>query len=324
MRTLHRSPLWFFAHYKRPFPKFGNHDGSGTLTWLFGIIIGQGAGFAASVKQEGLPIVAIVGYGIIVVLTMIGIAIIINTLDGSHFYHNRLTINLGICLQIFSLVYAGGFILASIEGWLPGQTGSKSLFLDDQIPCDVRLAKSATGLTNVALTGQNDPRQLVDEYVLNTLQRWLQTTNNIEGKQRQILMARQITPFKENYQSFDATINLRFATDGSVDFVDALAFIGRGVKGDEANDPIMRLLVSSQNLKAAESKAYANPQNVPDREYQQIPLPIIQQGKFLPVIHIKNPNKGDSLIMFVLVKAADKTTLSDDTGWFDFKLEKVR
>src|SRR5262249_39119506 len=126
-RSARRSPLWLFALSGAYRPAYGEKDGAGTLTWLFGIIIGQGAVFAASVKQEGKPVVSVIAYSLIALLTTIGIALILNARDGIRFYHNRLTMHFGRWLQIFSILYAIGFVFASLKGWLPGQTGSRSV-----------------------------------------------------------------------------------------------------------------------------------------------------------------------------------------------------
>lgn len=331
-RKVRRWVGWIFARGYPTKPQYGKQDALGALTWLFGIIIGQGAGFAASVKEEGRPYVAILAYFIVAGFTVYGTALLINakkeSSDGAlKLVHSELSVRFGRWLQLFSLVYAGGFILASYLGLLPGQTGSRIPFLDDEIPCEVRLAKSATKLSNIGLTGQSDPRELVDQYVLDTLKRWLQTTNNLDGTTRQILMVRQQTPFKNRFKTFSVTIDLRYQTDGSVEFVDALAFLGKDLDSSDESDPLYRFIVGAKVAvvdRGGPSTGASPPPNLAGREYQQIPLPLIQAGRFLPVVTVNEPNKGDSILMFVLVRAGPKTTLKDDPGFFRLKVTRVR
>lgn len=318
--------LWLFAAGESN-PQFGTKEAFSTLTWLFGIIIGQAVAFAASVQKEGRPIIAIVGYAGIVVLTLIGTALLLNSSEPAstgrqQFAFDRTSIRFGRWLQITAILFACAFIAASYWGWLPGQTGARHIYRRPDVQTEVLVATQGDGFLDTKLNRQTDARSLVDKYTMDRWRRWFQNDRWNGADSNQILLIRQKIPFDKPYRSFWVAIDIYPQEGGEVEFVDGFVLLGRDLEADESYDPLYRIINETAGASVSIPLPGGMSASAPAREYQQVRLPWIEGGsRLLPAIHVANPNEGDSLLLFVKVRErADQPIKDKPPSWFNVQL----
>ena len=330
---MRRVLFWIFAAGDRT-PAYGAHELYSTITWLFGIVIGQAVAFAASVQQQGRPIVAMIGYGAIVFATLLGIGLLLNSRDGPVLANgsralrlDRTSIYFGRWLQCFAIVFAVAFIVASWKGWLPGQTGGRYVFSQDAIVAEAHVAGGSPGFVETILTRQEDSRVLVDKFTMDRWRRWIENDSWNAPTSNQILMLRQEVPFDKNYRTFSVVIDVAPREGGDIDVVDAFAMLGRDLATDESYDPIFRLLSPEPGASTTVPLPHLNASATAQaREYIQIRLPWIGGGnRLIPVIRLANPNEGDALLLFVKVKESSDNSIKDRPAeWFNVHLRVLK
>jgi hypothetical protein len=277
---------------------YGDNQGYSTLTWILGIIMTQGATFAASLQLRGDPFVPIFAYAGVSILMMIGVSLMLNAKSQPGSTQRAFdygSIAFGRWVQIALILLATASVIASLFGAIPGQSRSRKPFAQSVIQSTVQPAD------NPRLAGQlfgiTSPRPHLDQASLDRWRTWVGSAT-IPADRR--LLYVESAPFDSDYLPFQILIDF---DNTNVAFDDAFVMLVRNAPANTITPPIYRLLGNPPV-----------PADIGASNAMQLPLPMKLDTTHLPVFNVPEPNAGDVLVLFALVKPSAKDKAIPERG----------
>jgi hypothetical protein len=278
------------------------------MTWLLGIIITQAATFAASLQFEGAPFIPIIAYALVSLLMLIGVSFLLNARSSpgsSQREFNYGSIVFGRWVQATLIVLATISVVASLFGAVPGQRRGRIAFEQELLACSIQAANSQPGGIT-AYPGSS--RKQLDEVSLNRWKSWVGEMR-LPADQRMLYV--QTEPFDADYLPLQLLID--FDNTGVV-FEDAFVLLVENSDANTMAPPIFRVLGKRTSTDIGSSIA------------RQLVLPMRFDQTHLPVFNVPAPNRGDCLVLFVLVKPSASAKVlppSGDEAMMFLKLKRV-
>ncbi len=266
--------------------EYGDKQSHSTLTWLLGIIMTQGVAFAASLQLRGEPFIPIAAYAAVSLLMMVGVSLLLNakeapTSNKRRFDHSSLIF--GRWVQGALVVLAILSIVASLFGAIPGQRRDRKSYNNDLVQCDIFAADDPKSF-GVSF-GAGTPQSQLDELSLSRWKSWIGQATLPAGQR---ILYVQSHPFDSDYLSFQVLIDF---DNTNIAFGDAFVALVQNSPPNSITPPVYRLV----GLPAV-------PNDVGVANAKQLPLPMRTNATHLPVFSVPSPNKGDVILLFVIVK----------------------